>query len=167
LIPNDREANPDGDAVFTYGEATVTITNPCVANTEATFNADQDGDGTKSGPERWMLIGSLNRCEQGAPYGSGPSGGWAPDLAGYDDKINVLDLSTYVGTPRRLNTKLGDTAWSQRWDLTPGPSAPGGAWVDVLDIQTAFQVQPPMPPYLGNRAFQATDGGGTPLTCTD
>lgn len=167
LVPQNREANPDGDAVFTYGEATVTITNPCVANTEASFNVDQDQDGTKSGPERWMLTGPLNRCEQGAPYGTGPSGAWAPDLAGADDKINVLDLSTYVGTPRRLNTTLGDTAWSQRWDLTPGPSAPGGAWVDVLDIQTAFQVQPLMPPYLGIRAFQATDSGGVPLTCTN
>jgi hypothetical protein len=93
--------------------------------------------------------------------------GWPLDFisGGIPDstnRINITDLVSFLAGPsgRRLDTRPGDTAYSRRWDLIPGPNAGTGTWIQVGDLTALFGGFTGFPPMsFGNKVF------GTPFVC--
>lgn len=81
--------------------------------------------------------------------------GWPADLYPTDasaNKVDVLDITTYIVPVRRLNSSPGPGNFDARWDVSPGPAVPGGYWIDVQDLTVIVLFAPPM--LEGPRAFQ-------------
>ncbi len=150
---NIATANGDNDALFTYGEAVIG-TDPCVSGPgsgqdPADFTNDQDGDGYKSGPERYLGSDRLDRCGLGD---------WPAERSTVTfplnslNKINLPDLQTFI-SPRRLGTSPGDVNYAREWDIAPGPGV-FAKWINLADLQSMALLIPPMPPFNGTtRAF--------------
>jgi hypothetical protein len=69
------------------------------------------------------------------------------------DRINVLDITSFLAPTRHFNTNPDDAAYDARWDIVPGRDL-FTSWINVLDLTTLMVVKPPAPPYNGTmRAF--------------
>ncbi|MEX2502723.1 MAG: FG-GAP repeat protein, partial [Trueperaceae bacterium] len=151
----------DGDGYNGAAENGAPLCGNGVNDDENVASGSDDGlvdDGCPGGPaqvgtysEAQFNIGITDQDPCGAD--------WAADLVPLDpvsyNRLNVLDLSTYVSLVRRLNMRPGDSGFDARWDVVPGPAAPGGFWIDVLDLTQIVQLAPPM--LGGVRAFQGPD----------
>ncbi len=110
-----------------------------------TYREDQFNIGT----------GAQARCQTS----SWPSSSWPSDLGGSGtsgNKIDVVDLATFISPIRRMDTKPGDANFNMRWDLIPGPISPTGVWINVQDLSAVSSggtntVYPPM--MGGTKAF--------------
>lgn len=93
-----------------------------------------------------MLIGTnpLLRC-----------GGneWPADLVDLnDDRLDLVDLASFIAPVRHLNTSPGDIEYSARWDLVPGSSF--GEQINVADIAALLTGRTGYPPMFGGlRAY--------------
>jgi hypothetical protein len=113
-------------------------------------NADCDGDGYKDGDE-FPFIGTNpeDPCGQNA---------WPSDLvsSGFSfNKLDIVDLASFVTPVRRMNTNLWEDGFDARWDLRPGSTF--GAQINVQDLSvtvTGATGGPPM--FGGQRAFGRT-----------
>lgn len=169
--PNTSQTNTDGDAM---GDAcdpdddNDTVADgsdncPLVANaSQANYDSDSmgdacdpdaDNDGFDNAAEANVVTNWLDNC--GNPTGSPPiySQAWPADLSstGFSaNKLDVVDLGTYVGPVRRINTSPGDSGFDIRWDVLPG-SGGVGKTINVLDISVLTSVAPPM--FGGVKAF--------------
>ena len=126
---------------------------------------DCDGDGYKGVVENHVyapsVLGDQDPCGTNAfPATSPPSGiGWPSDLRGETpfsaNKVNVVDLGSFVGPIRRINTDVGTTPGDVRWDVSPGSGVlpTDISVIDLAVLITAKTGHPPM--LLGGRAFNS------------
>jgi len=101
---------------------------------------DFDGDGFTDDNEA-LSIGT----NAGYPCGGN---GWPADFVsgGIPDstnRINVLDLTSFLAPTWRLNTSPGDTGFSSRWDLVPGRGV-FSKFINIQDLTTLITLTPPM-----------------------
>jgi len=80
---------------------------------------------------------------------------WPADLrsGGIPDstnKVNILDITSFLGPIRRLDTSPNDAGFDQRWDLIPGGSP---KFINISDMNLLVTLYPPM---LPGKAFNAT-----------
>jgi len=93
-------------------------------------NYDCDGDGYKGTAENNALGASVKADQRGC---AGTN--WPPNLSTgtfSSNKVDIQDLTSFISPVRRLNTSLGDTGYSARWDLVPGSNF--GKTVNVEDM---------------------------------
>jgi hypothetical protein len=79
---------------------------------------DCDGDGFTGNAEAHVFQSTTVRDQDRCG-----SGDWPADLAGgmfSANKLNTLDLATYLGPVRHYNTDVGANAGNVRWDVIPG-----------------------------------------------
>ena len=85
--------------------------------------------------------------------------GWPGDLDTAppysDNRIELLDVTSFLAPVRRMNTSQGDADFSARYDLEPGP----GVFTEYINIQDLTHLIIFEPPMLGVRAF---DGPSCP-----
>lgn len=160
LIANDQ-TDTDGDAigdacdvVDTAGDghlhevcvtSSVSIGSGGTAPTPACpkFVLDMDNDGFKDDAELIIGTGPNDPCGfSGWPADLAPSGVSA-------NRVDLLDLSSFVAPVRKLNTSPGDPNYNARWDISPGGMV--GAAINLLDMSLLVTVKPPM--LEGPRAF--------------
>ena len=109
-------------------------------------------------PDTIVGTDPLLRCGAGAV--PTPSDAWPSDFASggiptSTDKVNILDITSFLAPTRRLDSKLGQTNYSRRWDLVPGNTT-GSTWITVQDLTALIagtSGNPPMSPFNGARAF--------------
>ncbi|HSP55517.1 MAG TPA: sialidase family protein [Dehalococcoidia bacterium] len=116
---------------------------------------DCDGDGYTGSAES-SIFAPATAADQ---YPCGPDG-WPSDLFSAppgDNRVTVLDLTSFLAPVRRLNTNPGDSGFSRRWDLTPGAGAfPSD--INLSDMTALLAGPTAFPPILaGARAL-----GGPP-----
>ncbi len=105
---------------------------------------DTDGDGYSDEAEVWVGTDPLGRCEK---IGPAISTDWPADLSPNIavDKINISDLSAYVGVPRIYSTSPGLVSnYNQRFDVVPGTGAVPGTWINISDLQSVALGTAPM-----------------------
>jgi hypothetical protein len=110
--------------------------------------ADWDGDGTGDHCEDSDGDGFLDATEW--HVGTSPAvrcgvDGWPVDFvasgASYN-RVDLLDVGSFVAPVRRLNTNPGEAGYNVRWDIRPGTSA--GKMINLLDVMEMAVVRPPM-----------------------
>ncbi len=98
---------------------------------------DSDGDGFSASVEAYVGTDPSIRCGEGVE--AGPSTAWPADfisggILDSTDKVNVIDLVTFLAPIRRLGTNPGDADFDQRWDLKPGPTFPFPDSINTGDL---------------------------------
>ena len=130
-------------------------------------NFDCDGDGYKGSAEDHVFSylpqtnGDQKTCQE---YDTSflsqprPSLRWPSDLRGDGislNKVNIVDLGSYVSPIRRINQSPGDPNFHIRWDVVPLSTV--GKHINVADLQaiTSTSAATGLPPMLGGttRAF--------------
>jgi len=115
---------------------------PCPDPWPALVPTDFDGDGFTDANES-LKIGTL-------PDKACGGDGWPANLndAGASfNKLDLLDLSSFISPVRRLTTSPGDTNFSARWDLIPGGV---GKFINLQDLAAVISgnmtatARPPM-----------------------
>jgi len=104
---------------------------------------DDDGDGFSSAVETYLGTDPAVRC--------GVSG-WPADLVSSGpsaNRVDLLDISSFIAPARRLGTSPGDGAFNVRWDLKPGAIA--GVTINLTDVSALVVLAPPM--LGGQKAF--------------
>ncbi len=126
-----------------------------------TGTSDSDGDGYSDEAEIHIGTDALGRCEKGGPS---TSTDWPPDLTDAGsfsrDKVNISDLSAFVGVPRPYGASPGNQSYDRRYDLVPGPGALPGAWINILDLQSLAFGTAPM--FGGARVFSGPPCSANP-----
>jgi hypothetical protein len=89
-----------------------------------------------------------------------PSLRWAADLnastgpPNSNNRVNILDLTSFVAPVPTLNKSPGDTGYNVRWDLVPGATFPFTKHINITDLTALFAGSTGYPPMLGGvRAF--------------
>jgi hypothetical protein len=119
-------------------------------------------DGCPGGPaqagafsEAQFKIGTdqLGPCSVGADAGQSPS--WPSDFVSggipdSTDKINVLDLTSFIAPPatRKLDTAPGQANFNSRWDLNPGRGVFNNM-INVTDLTALIAGTSGFPPMFG------------------
>jgi uncharacterized protein YkwD len=98
-------------------------------------NSDADGDGFTFAAETHLGTNPNDPCGNPDFARAGwPSAAWPADLSiASPNRVDLLDLSTFVAPVRRFNTSPGDPGYDSRWDLVPG----GGALpkeINIMDV---------------------------------
>ena len=111
---------------------------------------DFDGDGYSDDDEA-LTIGTVADQACGCD-------GWPSDLVSWDwsaNRLDIVDLGSFIVPIRRINTSFGDPGFNQRWDLAPGSNS--GPTINIEDMAktiTGASGYPPM--FGGQRAFGRT-----------
>lgn len=98
---------------------------------------DGDGDGFVDHVEWHVGTSPIYRC--------GPDG-WPADLVGglfSSNRVDVVDIGSFVAPIWHLNTSPGDPGYDVRWDLSPGSDRLSKE-INVVDIGAAAFTRPPM-----------------------
>jgi hypothetical protein len=133
---------------------------------------DCDGDGYSGNVEDHLYgpntRGNQDPCGTNAFPPTDPPSliGWPSDLRGESEfsanKVNVLDLGSFVAPVRRLNSDVGTTAGDRRWDLVPG-SGILPVDINIMDIAALIVTRTGYPPMLkGARAYNGPECPYTP-----
>ncbi len=105
---------------------------------------DDDGDGFNNAVETYLGTNPSVRCG---------NTGWPADLVstgGSANKLDLVDLSSFVAPVRKLDSSPGDPPFNVRWDLKPGKIA-SSETINLTDIAALVVLAPPM--LGGQRAF--------------
>jgi hypothetical protein len=124
---------------------------------------DCDGDGYPGLLENHLYapstLGDQDPCGSNAyPTTAPPSPiGWPSDLRGESsfsaNKLDIVDLATFIAPMRRLGTDVGTTPGDGRWDLSPGAGV-FPADISILDMAVVISGKTGFPPMLHTgRAF--------------
>jgi Thrombospondin type 3 repeat len=134
---------------------------------------DNDGDGYLN--DGCLVVGSYSeaggrigtnyhaRCGLGAVPSQ--STAWPSDLISggtpnSTDRINILDLTTFLAPLRRLDSRPGNPNFNSRWDLKPGPTF-GTNFISIADVTALYSGSSGYPPMnSGQKVF------GTGFMCT-
>jgi hypothetical protein len=164
-----RTGDSDGDGYADMAEAGIPLCGDGRNEDSVDDNTNDDGCGSiqKEGlfSEAQFNIGTLAGDPCGYPidesFATKPSLAWPSDLRTTSpsfNKIDTLDLGSFVAPIRRLDTKPGDTRFHRRWDLKPGRGPSGDAWILIEDMAKLVTGSSGFPPMLGGlKAF-----GGPP-----
>jgi len=127
---------------------------------------DCDGDGYRGSTEQHVYglggtVGDQDPCGTNTIPPTAPATpiGWPSDLRGDSinvNKVNILDLGTFVAPVRRLNTSPGDVSipgdpdeYHVRWDLVPGTTV--GETINIVDVAALITGTTGYPPMLGGQ----------------
>jgi hypothetical protein len=102
---------------------------------------DCDGDGYIGSAEAHVFAAAGGTDQD--PCGNNA---WPADIVGgsvSENRVNLVDLSSYLAPVRRINTSPGDTNFDVRWDVVPGNSGVG-QHINIIDIASVSTVRPPM-----------------------
>jgi hypothetical protein len=84
--------------------------------------SDADADGFTFATETHLGTNPTDPCgnpNSGLP--GSPSDAWPADLnAASTNRVDVMDVATFVAPVRRFDTSPGDPGYNRRWDLVPG-----------------------------------------------
>jgi glucose/arabinose dehydrogenase/plastocyanin len=147
----------DGDGRPAGTDNCLTAYNPTQSDADgdgagdACDTGDGDGDGYRDLDEAQVIgVGAGDACG---------ANGWPSELFSTPPSTNELDIqdvSSFVGPLRRLDTKPGDAAFSQRWDLVPGAGA-FSAFLNIQDVTALLSGSTAYPPmFSGARAYGKT-----------
>lgn len=160
----DNQADSDSDGIGDMCDVVVTapdghlhevcVTQDVVVGAGGTPTAptcpevvlDEDGDGFDRLTEEHIGTDPEDPCGTSA---------WPADIVSVGppdtlNKVNIVDLQSYILPVRRLNTSLGDPDFDVRWDIVPGPGF-FGEDINIEDLQKMVFVMPPI--LEGPRAF--------------
>jgi len=111
---------------------------------------DCDGDGFTGTAENYVYVAAGTARNQD-PCGNN---GWPLDLAGGTNRVDIVDLGSYIAPTRRLNTDPGDPGYNIRWDVKPGGIVKD---IDIADLGAFFSSTSGFPPMFGSaRAYNKT-----------
>jgi hypothetical protein len=108
---------------------------------------DSDGDGFTDGIEAYAGTNSSDNCGTPATLGP-PSPAWTADLhtgSISTNRVNISDLASFVAPVRRINSFVGGTNYSPRWDVNADGT------INTQDIAIVSILRPAM--FAGARAF--------------
>jgi hypothetical protein len=114
---------------------------------------DCDGDGFTGATENHVYVMNIQGDQDAC--GAAVALGWPADFASggipdSTDRITILDLTSFIGPVRVLNTNVGTHPGDQRWDVVPGK----GVFSFDINIQDLVQPAVVAPRMLGGlRAF--------------
>lgn len=107
--------------------------------------SDADGDGFSFAVE--MHLGTDPNDPCGNPDFSrpgAPSFAWPADLSiASPNRVDLLDLATFIAPVRRFNTSAGDPGYDPRWDVAPGKGALAKD-INIADISALVTARAPM-----------------------
>jgi hypothetical protein len=110
---------------------------------------DFDGDGYTDDDEA-LFIGT----NPGYPCGIN---GWPSNLndAGFSaNRLDILDVTSFVAPVRHFEKSPGDPGFDKRWDIRPGDGGLPPKYINILDVTTLVAGPTGNPPMLnGARAF--------------
>jgi parallel beta-helix repeat protein len=154
-IPAVNDADDDDDGYTDVAEAGI----PLCGNA---LDDDSDGtidDGCPAGPAQVGLFSEAQFKIGTAAQDSCGLNGWPSnvyDAAPSNNKLDIFDLTSFLGPVRRLDKNPGQTGFDSRWDLTPGKGGIG-TFLNIIDITTLLGGTTGNPPMFGNtRAFGKT-----------
>ena len=113
----------------------------------AAGSLDEDGDGFSASRESFVSTDPAVPCGGQSASGT-PSQTWPADLSTYGasrDRVNMLDLSSYIAPVRKVDTAPGNPKYSARWDLNADNA------ITLIDLSTLTSLRPPM--FGGQKAF--------------
>jgi hypothetical protein len=132
------------------------------AESVCTGSSDEDGDGrindgcpqVNTFAEGAFDIGTntLARCSEGIapePSPSWPSDFVSASIPNSTDKVNILDLSSFIAPSRHLDTSPGNPNFNARWDLGPGR----GVFSNMINVSDMSAM------IAGSTGFPAMFGG--------
>jgi hypothetical protein len=110
---------------------------------------DLDGDGFSNEAE---ALGIGTRADRAC------GDGWPSNLVNASfsfNKLDIVDLASYIAPVRRFQTSPGDANFDVRWDLQPGSAI--GEQINIADIGATISGPSGYPPmFNGQRAFNKT-----------
>jgi hypothetical protein len=106
----DWNENPDGDAMFTYGEALIG-TDPCTSDNP--LGVDNDLDGFKTGLELYTTTSPTVKCATTTTLNDETVDAQVTDNND-DRKSGLSDILAYIPV---FNTQLPSSAFNRRYDL--------------------------------------------------
>jgi hypothetical protein len=93
------------------------------------------------------------RCGVGFMITAWPSDLASGGLPNSTDRVNILDVTSFLAGLRRLDTSPGDFYYHQRWDLAPGRGT-FMTWINIADLSALLAGPSGFPPMFGGvRAF--------------
>ena len=152
LLPSSFPERIDGAFASTDDDGD-TIVNEALS--DGTESYDCDGDGFSGTAEEHVFgsgAGSSVRDQD-----SCGGNGWPADLdstGASANRIDLLDVTSFVAAPSKLNTSPGEPGYDVRWDLVAGSAS--GKQINILDVAALVAWKSPTasPPMLGEaRAF--------------
>jgi hypothetical protein len=159
-IPAFDDGDDDNDGYTDDAEAGVPLCTS--AGNDDAFDDAVANDGCPGGPaqagaysEALFKIGTnpLDPCG---------GDGWGSDIfdtGGSANKLDIQDITSYIGPVRRIDKNPNQAGYGMRWDLFPGKGA-FSAFINIQDITTLLNgpgASPAYPPMLGGlRAFGKT-----------
>jgi hypothetical protein len=108
---------------------------------------DDDNDGYKDTVEAHVGTSPLYPCEADWPsnlYEANP-----PDPIFPPNTVDILDITSFLGPVRRLDTPVTAYADNRRWDLVPGPDVFPPNDINILDLTALFTGEGGFPPMFG------------------
>jgi uncharacterized protein YkwD len=115
-------------------------------------NSDADGDGFTYSVEMHLGTNPNDPCGNPNPALPGsPSLAWPADLQSASaNKVDILDVATFVVPVRRFDTSPGDFGYDERWDFVPGKGV-FAEDINITDLNALIAAMPPM--FSFQRAF--------------
>jgi hypothetical protein len=147
VVASPAGADSDGDGFSDEVESGAPLCNG--ANNDP-FDDEVAGDGCPGGPAR---VGSFSEGQFRIGTGSlDPCGnnGWPLDLnpTGLStNRIDIVDLGSFVAGVRKLNTNPGEAGFDSRWDLVPGTTS--SKFINTVDMAAMVANVTARPPMLG------------------
>jgi hypothetical protein len=172
--PLSRPERLDGAFAATDDDGDIAIDEPLPSGASA---FDCDGDGFVGAAEdnvfSYVLPSPQTNGDQKAcqEYDTGfpaqfpgrtntPSLRWPADLnastgpPNSNNRVNILDLTSFIAPVMTLSTSPGDSGYNVRWDLVPGATFPFTKHINITDLTALFAGPTGYPPMLGGvRAF--------------
>jgi len=107
-------------------------------------DVDSDGDGFTNGKEVSIGTDPFQRCASTTTLNDEADDRWPADLND-DKRLNRADIDTFNSPIARMNTLVGQTNYSKRWDLNADGT------INLTDITTLIALAPPM--FSGQKAY--------------
>jgi hypothetical protein len=158
-IDSSLDGDGDVDVRWRNGQASgidncPAMVNPSQANNDSDAygddcDTDDDNDGYADTAETSIGTGGLSRCGTAGWPSDFVSGG-VPDST---NRVNVLDLTSFLAPVRHFNTSPPEPEYADRWDLIPGAGLFTKV-INVTDLTSLIAGTSGYPPMLGGaRAF--------------
>ena len=108
-------------------------------------SSDLDGDGFTYAVEVHLGTNPNDPCgNPNLALPGSPSLAWPGDLnVASPNRVDIMDVATFIVPVRRFNTSPGDVGYDQRWDFVPG-NGTFAENINITDINALVAAAPPM-----------------------